>query len=118
MGSMPWKSDPRRPPRRAVGSHSTHERHHGVRQPFDRHELERSGWRTTLEYRENLVRHRDGMLDAVEPVWYSEGERVNADGEVVVVTARGSTPAAAWSRLRARADLVPVRQRRGQLQRR
>jgi len=114
---MAWNSDHRRPPRR-LGPKADRLRHHGARQPFDRRELERSGWRTSLEYRENLVRGRDGVLGAVESEWHAEGERVGVDGEVVVVSARGSTPASAWSRLRSHADLVPVREHRRELQRR
>lgn len=80
----------------------------GVRQPFDRRELERSGWRTTLEYRENLVRSFSGRLVHVDAEWRAEGERVGAHGEVRVVQAVGKSPAAAWSRLRTAADLSDV----------
>lgn len=75
-----------------------------IRQPFDRRELERSGWRTTIEFRENLVRAHGGQLAHVEVEWRAEGERVCADGEIQVVTAVGQRPASAWSRLRAAAD--------------
>lgn len=37
--------------------------------------LERRGWRTTLEYRENIIRDSDGRLVGVVPVWYAEGEQ-------------------------------------------
>lgn len=114
---MAWNSDHRRPTRR-VGPNADRLRHHGSDQPFDRRELERSGWRTSLEYRENLVRGRDGMLGAVECEWYAEAERVGLGGEIVVASATGSTPATVWRRLRAQADLEPVRQRRRELQRR
>src|SRR5688572_24863153 len=51
-------------------------RRHGVRlEPDDRRALERSGWRTTLEYRENHVRGRDGTLLEIVPAWTAEAER-------------------------------------------
>jgi hypothetical protein len=84
----------------------------GVRQPFDRRELERGGWRTTLEYRENLVRSFSGRLVHVDAEWRAEGERVSADGEIRVVHAVGQSPASAWSRLRTAADLSDVHHRR------
>lgn len=87
-------------------------RQHGQMQQHDRRELERSGWRTTLEYRENLIRARDGRLAQLEVVWRAEGERVGRDGVVQVVSATGSTLAKVWSRLRAEADLADVRSRR------
>lgn len=87
-------------------------RQHGQVQPFDRCELERSGWRTVLDYRENLVRGRDGRLEQLEVVWYAEAERVDRHGVTQVVGATASSAAAAWSRLRAEADLATVRARR------
>jgi hypothetical protein len=83
----------------------------GVRQPFDRRELERSGWRTTLEYRENLVRSFGGRLVHVDAEWQASAERVGADGEVHVVHAVGQSPASAWSRLRTAGDLSDVHHR-------
>lgn len=74
-------------------------RQHGaVLQPAERRELERAGWRTTLDYRENHVRGLDGRLLRVEPVWIAEAERY--DGQIVVASAEGSTPDDAWERLR------------------
>jgi hypothetical protein len=68
-----------------------------VLEPADRRTLERSGWRTTLDYRENHVRGLDGRLLDVEPVWTAEAERF--DGEVSVATASASTADAAWAAL-------------------
>jgi hypothetical protein len=84
----------------------------GVRQPFDRRELERHGWRTTIEYRENLVRSFSGRLLHVDAEWRAEAERVDAAGRISVVQSVGKTPAAAWSRLRTEADLTEVHRRR------
>ena len=46
-----------------------------ILQQADRRELERAGWRTTLEFRENNVRGRDGRLSQVEEIWHAEAER-------------------------------------------
>jgi hypothetical protein len=75
-------------------------RRHGVLvEPDDRRALERAGWRTTLDYRENHLRARDGRLLEVAPTWTAEAERF--DGEVAVASAAGSTIEEAWARLRA-----------------
>ena len=75
-------------------------RQHGpVLEPADRRALEREGWRTTLDYRENHVRSLDGQLLRVEPVWVAEAERY--DGEVIVAASTGPTADAAWCQLRA-----------------
>lgn len=66
-------------------------------EPADRRTLERAGWRTTLDYRENHVRGLDGRLLHVEPVWTAEAERF--DGEVSVAVATGATPGEAWAAL-------------------
>lgn len=85
-------------------------RRHGVFvHPHDRRALERAGWRTTLDYRENHLRARDGTLLEVAPTWTAEAERF--DGELSVATAVGLTEAEAWSRLRVAIeadDLVRV----------
>lgn len=73
-------------------------RHGAVLEPADRRALERSGWRTTLDYRENHVRSRDGRLIEVEPCWTAEAERW--DGELAIASARASTSEAAWACLR------------------
>ena len=98
---------------RSIGRHCQH----GSVQEFDRRELERSGWRTTLEYRENHVRARDGRLEQLQVVWRAEAERVAADRGTQVVQATGSTLGKVWSRLRTEAELVDVRARRAALQR-
>lgn len=79
-------------------------------QPNSRRELERAGWRTTLDYRENHVRGLDGRLLRVEPVWTAEAERF--DGEVVVASATGSTSDIAWANLRSDIDAALVTTRR------
>ena len=73
-------------------------RHGTVLGPVDRRALERSGWRTTLEYRENHVRARDGRLLEVIPAWTAEAERF--DGALSYVSASGATPEDAWAQLR------------------
>lgn len=83
-------------------------RRHGlVLGPADRRALERTGWRTTLDYRENHVRARDGRLLEVIPTWTAEAERF--DGDLAFVTASGETPDAAWAQLRADVDAARVR---------
>jgi len=74
-------------------------RRHGVSlEPADRRALERAGWRTTLEYRENHVRGRDGRLLEVEESWTAEAERF--DGAFQVIAAEGATAEEAWAFLR------------------
>lgn len=73
-------------------------RHGVVLEPADRRALERAGWRTTLDYRENHVRGRNGRLLEAWPTWTAEAERF--DGELVVVSAAGETVEEAWARLR------------------
>lgn len=94
------------------------ERRHGaVLQPAARRDLERSGWRTTLDYRENHVRGLDGRLLRVEAVWCAEAERY--DGALVVASASGTSADEAWTNLcaeiaarqvtrRARVRLAPM----------
>jgi hypothetical protein len=98
--------------RQTFGVTGFRRRQHGSVQQFDRCELERSGWRTTLDYQENHVRGRDGRLEQLHVVWRAEAERVGRDGVTQVVAASGSTLAKAWSRLRAEADLAEVRMHR------
>ena len=94
------------------------ERQHGaVLQQPDRRDLERAGWRTTLDYRENLIRGRDGRLLQVESVWHAEAERsdrrrqggVPAERGVDFITATAESIDAVWSRLRVEAELAAVR---------
>ena len=76
------------------------ERRHGaLLEPAERRQLERDGWRTTLDFRENHVRGLDGRLLRVEPVWIAEAERFA--GQVEVACAEGSTADEAWAQLAA-----------------
>ena len=78
-----------------------------VDQP-DRRALERAGWRTLLDYRENHVRGRDGTLLAVVPRWTAEAERVR--GRLFVASVTAGTVNDAWAQLRraaAFAERVP-----------
>jgi hypothetical protein len=78
-------------------------RRHGVLvEPDDRRVLERAGWRTTLDYRENHLRARDGRLLEVVPTWTAEAERF--DGEVSVASAVAETVEEAWALLRSAID--------------
>ena len=73
-------------------------RQHGeVLQPPERRDLERAGWRTTLDYRENHVRSGDGRLLRIEPVWIAVAERY--DLHVSVASAEGATADEAWQNL-------------------
>lgn len=82
-------------------------RQHGsVLQPADRRDLERAGWRTTLDYRENHVRSLDGRLLRVDAVWVAVAERY--EGKLSIATAEGSTAEEAWSNLRAEIDAENV----------
>ena len=87
------------------------ERQHGaVIQQQDRRDHERAGWRTTLDYRENLVRARDGRLLQVEPVWHAEAERSDGGRRGIdFITATAESVDAVWSRLRIEAELADVR---------
>ena len=99
------------------------QRQHGaVLQQVDRRELERAGWRTTLEFLENNVRGRDGRLLEVEEIWHVEAERdpVQRADEGVgqgfergvdFVHATAESVDEAWSKLRRRAELADVRRR-------
>ncbi len=102
-GGSQWhtmSSSLRRPHQRA--------RQHGaVLQPVARRDLERAGWRTTLDFRENHVRSLDGRLLRVEPVWTAEAERY--DGDVVVASAEADTADEAWSALEERIAAARVR---------
>ncbi len=78
-------------------------RRHGITlEPIDRRVLERGGWRTTLDYRENHLRGRDGRLLEVVPTWTAEAERF--DGDLVVVAAAGATSEEAWALLRVEVE--------------
>lgn len=87
-------------------------RQHGAVQPADRRELEQAGWRTTLEYRENHVRGRDGRLTHVQVVWTAEAEFDHDRPTPMVVSATASTVDKVWSRLRTQVELADVTARR------
>ncbi len=87
-------------------------RQHGAEQPTDRCELERAGWRTTLEYRENHSRGRDGRLQHLQVEWFAVAERESGGDGPTVVTATGSTVDKVWSRLRTQAEVADVSARR------
>lgn len=70
-------------------------RHVEVLAPDARRQLERLGWRTTLEYRENHIRAGTGQLLEVVPVWTAEAEQF--DMGVRMATASGPTQAEAWA---------------------
>ena len=90
-------------------------RQHGATlQQADRRELERAGWRTTLEFRENNVRARDGRLLQVEEIWHAEAERDPAQRGahgVDFVHATAESVDEVWSKLRRQAELADVRRR-------
>jgi hypothetical protein len=77
--------------------HDRARQHGAVLEPVDRRQLERAGWRTMLDYRENHMRGRDGRLIRIEPVWIAEAERY--EGKVIAASAEGPTAAQAWSNL-------------------
>ena len=76
-------------------------------QPAQRRDLERAGWRTTLDYRENHVRSLDGRLLRVEAVWIAVAERYA--GELSVASAEGATADDAWCLLRDEIEADNVR---------
>ena len=89
----------------------TRRRHRVQIDQRDRRALERAGWRTLLDYRENHVRAEDGTLLHVVPQWTAEAERID-DGEgmlrAVVATVTATTLDEAWALLR-RATLSAAR---------
>jgi hypothetical protein len=72
-------------------------RHGAVLRPVERRDLERDGWRTTLDYRENHVRGLDGRLLRVDPVWIAVAERY--EDELMVASAQADSADAAWALL-------------------
>jgi hypothetical protein len=91
-------------------------RHGAILQQPDRRELERSGWRTTLEFRENNVRGRDGCLLSVEEIWHAEAERDSSSsrhGGLDVIHATAESVDEVWARLRRRAELADIRRADG-----
>jgi hypothetical protein len=119
MGSMVARALPT--PRQRL----MRQRQHGaILQQADRRELERAGWRTTLEFRENNVRGRDGRLLQVEEIWHAEAERDPArrlgtdlstgieqatERGVDFVHATAESVDEVWSKLRRQAELADVR---------
>ena len=93
------------------------QRQHGaILQQADRRELERAGWRTTLEFRENNLRGRDGRLLQVEEIWHAEAERGASRGDdrgVDFVHATAESVDEVWSKLRRQAELADVKWRDG-----
>lgn len=82
-------------------------RQHGtVVGPPARRLLERSGWRTTLEYRETHVRTRAGQLLRVDEEWVAEAERFGEQRAVAQAVA--ATPNDAWEQLLDRVELGEV----------
>ena len=93
-------------------------RHGAVLQQHDRRELERAGWRTTLEFRENNLRGRDGTLLEVETIWHAEAERDPVgwrhEPQAPVrgadfIYATAETLEGVWSKLHIEAELADVR---------
>lgn len=92
------------------------QRQHGaILQQRDRRELERAGWRTTLEFRENNVRGRDGRLLQVEEIWHAEAEREHGGRArsrgVDFIHATAESVDEVWSKLRRQAELAELRGR-------
>jgi len=91
------------------------QRQHGaILEQADRRELERAGWRTTLEFRENNLRGRDGRLLQVEEIWHAEAERDPGQREVRgvdFVHATAESVDEAWSKLRRQAELADIKRR-------
>lgn len=86
------------------------QRQHGaILQQPERRELERAGWRTTLDFRENNVRGRDGRLLQVEEIWHAEAERDQRGHGVDFIHATAESVVDVWSKLRRQAELVDVR---------
>ena len=89
------------------------QRQHGaVLAQSDRRELERAGWRTTLEFRENNVRGRDGRLLQVEEIWHAEAERPSpgrSERGVDFIHATGESVDEVWAKLLRRSELAELR---------
>ncbi|MFT4774113.1 MAG: hypothetical protein ACI83Y_001642 [Candidatus Azotimanducaceae bacterium] len=73
---------------------SHNRRHRSTLRQLDRWWLERTGWRTTLEFRENHSRSLEGRLLATEPMWVAEAE---LEGRVIAAIERSESRA--WARL-------------------
>ncbi len=75
-------------------------RHRPRLQHSDRRALERAGWRTLLDYRENHVRGDDGTLIDVAPCWTAEAELLHGAVTISVASATAPTVDEAWARVR------------------
>ena len=73
---------------------SHNRRHRSTLRQLDRRRLERVGWRTTLEFRENHSRSIEGRLLATESMWVAE-----AEFEGRVIAAIEHSESRAWARL-------------------
>ena len=73
---------------------SHNRRHRSTLRQLDRRRLERVGWRTTLEFRENHSRSIEGRLLATESIWVAE-----AEFEGRVIAAIEHSESRAWARL-------------------
>jgi hypothetical protein len=69
-------------------------RHRSTLRQLDRRWLERGGWRTTLEFRENHIRSIEGRLLGTESMWVAEAE---FEGRVIAAIERSESRA--WARL-------------------
>jgi hypothetical protein len=87
------------------------QRQHGaILQQADRRALERAGWRTTLDFRENNVRGRDGRLLQVEEIWHAEAERsASRERGPDFIHATAESVDEVWAKLRRQAELADVR---------
>jgi hypothetical protein len=74
----------------------------------DRRALERGGWRTLLDYREDHIRDSDGALVAVVPRWTAEAE--HTDGRVVAASVTEGDPEGVWRLLRRRVSAARAQQ--------
>lgn len=83
-------------------------RRHGAAEGADRRELETRGWRTTLDYTENLQRSRDGRLQHLQVEWRATAERHDGHGQTTILSARSSSVERVWSRLLTEADLAAI----------
>src|ERR1700709_923801 len=84
-------------------------RHGPVLEPDDRRYLERAGWRTTLDYRENHLRSRSGQLLEAVPAGTAEAERFDEQPATASVSA--ATAGEAWQLLRDEIDAQRIQLR-------
>lgn len=78
--------------------------HRATLRQLDRRALEREGWRTTLEFRENHVRSESGRLLRIETLWVAEAERGSGASDTLdVLSATAVSESRAWAALRSEA---------------